>query len=66
MEFARVLVVQDRESGQFVAMGVDGDVQLVPLLRDALRFDDAETAVESAFSICELGGFIVAEFWEAL
>lgn len=61
--FSRVWVVQDAESGEFLAPSDDGDVTYTRFLKYAGRFDDEEAAVDTAAFHCT-DGFSIASFYE--
>lgn len=58
----RVFIVQDRESALFLCPQF-GDVGYTQWLREAGRFDDEESAVETAHFHCT-EGFNVSSFYE--
>lgn len=60
-----VWVVQDVDSGLFLYPSDDGDVGFTALLRDAGRFDNAESAIDTArFHLGDR--FVVTKFYEEM
>lgn len=53
MTVARLYLVQEKETGLFLAPGESGDVEFVKLLSKAGFFDDYETARDTA--VIQLG-----------
>jgi len=55
MDLRRCFLVQDRETCSFVGKGVDGELDLVPYLNKATRFDNAEEATLNGLCLCGEG-----------
>ena len=63
MDIRPVYVVQDTDSGEFLCPSADGDVGFCKFLSDAGRFEDRESAVDTAQYALD-NDFIVSGFYE--
>jgi len=62
MELRKAVIVQDRESWQFLCLGEDGDLDLTPSVRRAFCFENEETASISALDFLT-GGFFLFQVY---
>ena len=63
MSFESRFIVQDRESGFFLGLGEDGDMDFFRFINSAFPFEDREAAALSAISRCDMGGFLIFQFY---
>lgn len=63
MAFERRWIVQDRDSALFLGMGEDGDMDFFRYVDKAYKFDDRESAALTALACCDLGGFLLFQFY---
>lgn len=58
----RRLLVQDRESRQFLGLDEEGDMSFVPYVNRAFKFEDDEHAAMSGLHFCD-AGYLIFQFW---
>lgn len=55
MDLQRCYLVQDREACAFIGRGDEGDLELLPYVNRAFRFDNVEEAVLNGIALCSEG-----------
>lgn len=59
MNVERRFLIQDRDSGMFLGLGEDGDMDYVRFVNRAFLFEDQESAALTGHAMCDTAGFVI-------